>query len=137
MFVDASAVIAILTDEPEADALASTLDSAHEAITSPVAIFEAVLGLCQKRHASIAEGEKDVAEFLRIASVRTVPITSTEAEHALDAFSRYGTGHGHPAQLNMADCFAYAVAKSYRMPLLFKGEDFGKTDVAVASTRGR
>jgi ribonuclease VapC len=55
-----------------------------------------------------------------------------EAETALAAFSRYGKGRGHPAQLNLGDCFAYAVAKNYRTSLLFKGEDFSKTDIRSA-----
>ncbi|HEV7216548.1 MAG TPA: type II toxin-antitoxin system VapC family toxin [Chloroflexota bacterium] len=136
MFVDASAIVAILTREPDADALADTLDGARAPMTSPIAIFEAVLGVCRKRHASVAEGYEDVLEFLGSGGVRTVPITSTEVEGALDAFARYGKGRGHPAQLNMGDCFAYAVAKTYRTSLLFKGEDFNKTDIHSATELG-
>ena len=58
-----------------------------------------------------------------------MPISSQEADAALDAFSRFGKGQGHPAQLNMGDCFAYAVAKNRRVPLLYKGNDFVHTDV--------
>ena len=133
MFVDASAIVAILTCEANADELANALDSARSPITSPVAVFEAILGVCRKRHASVAEAQGDVAEFLGTAGVSTVPITSREAEAALDAFSRYGKGRGHPAQLNMGDCFAYAVAKTHQTALLFKGEDFNKTDIPLAT----
>ncbi len=136
MFVDASAIVAVLTGEPDADALADTLDAARAPITSAVAVFEATLGLCRKRHASVAEAQADVAEFLAAAGVRIVSITAREAEAALDAFSRYGKGRGHPAQLNMGDCFAYAVAKTYRTALLFKGDDFSKTDVQSAHQAG-
>lgn len=136
MFVDASAIVAVLTGEPDADALADTLDAARAPITSAVAVFEATLGLCRKRHASVAEAQADVAEFLAAAGVQTVSITAREAEAALDAFSRYGKGRGHPAQLNMGDCFAYAVAKTYRTVLLFKGDDFSKTDVQSAHQAG-
>ena len=129
MFVDASAIVAILTREPEADALADALEVARAPITSAIAVFEAALGVCRKRHASVAEAQADVAELLGAAGVRTVSITGKEAETALDAFARYGKGRGHPAQLNMGDCFSYAVAKTYRTSLLFKGEDFSKTDV--------
>jgi ribonuclease VapC len=132
MFVDASAIVAILTREPEADALADVLESAPSPITSPIAIFEAALGICRKRHASVEEAEEDVRVFLGIAGVRTVSITEREAQTALAAFSRYGKGRGHPAQLNMGDCFAYAVAKNQRTALLFKGEDFDKTDIQSA-----
>ena len=133
MFIDASAIVAILTREPEADALADTLEGARGPITSPLAIFEATLGVCRKRHASVAEGQADVLEFLEIVGVRTVAITIKEAEGALDAFARYGKGGGHPAQLNMGDCFAYAAAKSYHTSLLFTGADFDKTDLDSAT----
>jgi uncharacterized protein with PIN domain len=56
-----------------------------------------------------------------------------EAETARAAFSRYGKGPGHPAQLNLGDCFAYAVAKNHRTALLFKDEDFDKTDIPIAT----
>ena len=91
-------------------------------------MFEAALGICRKRHASVEEAGEDVREFLGVAGVRTVSITEREAETALAAFSRYGRGRGHPAQLNLGDCFAYAMAKNHRTALLFKGEDFDKTD---------
>jgi ribonuclease VapC len=67
MFIDASAIVAILTREAEADALADTLEGARAPITSPLAIFEATLGVCRKRHATVAEGQADVLEFLEIA----------------------------------------------------------------------
>jgi ribonuclease VapC len=136
MFVDASAIVAILTREPEADALADALDAARSPITSPISVFEAVLGVCRKRHASVAEAATDVSEFLEIARIRTVPITEKDAESALDAFSRYGKGRDHPAQLNLGDCFAYAIARQYRTSLLFKGDEFAKTDIQAAITLG-
>ena len=133
MFVDASAIVAILTREAEADALADVLEGARSPITSPIAMFEAALGICRKRHASVGEAEADVREFLEVADIRAVPITEREAATALAAFSRYGKGRGHPAQLNLGDCFAYAIAKNHRTALLFEGEDFDKTDIAVAA----
>jgi ribonuclease VapC len=133
MFVDASAIVAILTREAEADALADVLESARSPITSPIAIFEAALGICRKRHSSVEEAEEDVRQFVETAGVRAVPITEREAETALAAFSRYGKGRGHPAQLNLGDCFAYAAAKNHRTALLFKGEDFAKTDIPAAT----
>jgi len=64
------------------------------------------------------------------AEINTVPISVQEAEAALDAFARYDTGRGHPAHLNLGDCFAYACAKTNRTPLLFKGDGFSRTDIA-------
>ena len=133
MFVDASAIVAILTRESEADELADTIEKARTPITSPIAIFEATLGICRKRHASVEEAEQDVGEFLELAGVRIAPITDKEARTALAAFSRYGKGRGHPAQLNLGDCFAYAMAKNARTGLLFKGEEFDKTDILPAA----
>src|SRR5438445_12784273 len=112
MFVDASAIVAILTREPEADSLADLLEAAPSPITSPIAIFEAALGICRKRHASVEEAEADAREFRGVAAIRAGSIPEREAETALAAFSRCGKGRGHWAQLNFGDCFAYALAKN-------------------------
>jgi ribonuclease VapC len=132
MFVDASAIVAILTREEGCDALADALEAGGPAITSPVAVFEAALGVRRKRHASVAEAYQDVMQFLDEAAVRAVAITAGEAERALDAFARFGKGTGHPAQLNLGGCFAYAVARNHGTSLLFTGEDFRKTDIPCA-----
>ncbi|WP_428671753.1 type II toxin-antitoxin system VapC family toxin [Reyranella sp.] len=132
MFVDASAIVAILGQEPEADTFLDAIEEASVAITSPIAVFEATLAVCRIRHATIEEATADVNEFLTIASVRCVPITAGQARTALDAFARYGKGRGHPAQLNLGDCFAYAVARDQDVPLLFKGNDFSQTDIESA-----
>jgi ribonuclease VapC len=129
MFVDASAVVAILTREAEADALADRLDGASGCITSPIAVFESALAICRKRKANVAEARDTVREFLDTARVAVVPVSPADGDTALEAFARYGKGRNHPAQLNLADCFAYAMAKRYAAPLLFKGDDFDKTDV--------
>jgi len=130
MFVDSSAIVAILTREDDADALADRLEAARRPITSAIAVYEAALGICRKRHTSVEEAEGALREFLATAGVEIVDVTDREASMALKAFNRYGKGRGHPAQLNMGDCFAYAVAKSHDVPLLYKGEDFAKTDLA-------
>jgi ribonuclease VapC len=136
MFIDASAIVAILTREPGADALVDALDAARERLTSPIALFEAVLGLCRKRRASVDEAQEDVREFLQMTGTRTIPITGKETETALAAFARYGKGRGHPAKLNLGDCFAYAMAKNHGAALLFTGDDFGRTYIRpAASTR--
>src|SRR5215467_8362663 len=131
MFVDASAIVAILTREPEADALADVLENSRAAITSPIGIFEAVLGIFANGMRASKRSSTTSAN-LEVAGVRTAPITDKEAHTALAAFSRYGKGRGHPAQLNLGDCFAYAMAKSGRTVLLFKGKGFDKTDIRAA-----
>jgi ribonuclease VapC len=132
MFADASAIVAILNQEPEADTFSDAIEESGEAITSPIAVFEAALAVCRVRHATIEEAAADVNEFLTIASVRCVPITADLTRTALDAFARYGKGRGHPAQLNLGACFAYAVARDQAVPLLFKRNDFSQTDIKSA-----
>lgn len=133
MFVDASAILAILTRESEADDFANLIENARAPVTSPIAIFEAALGLCRKRHASVEEANADLREFLAVAGIGVIPITEAEAQTALLAFARYGKGRGHPAQLNLGDCFAYAAARNHGASLLFKGDDFTKTDIEPAA----
>lgn len=129
MFVDSSAIVAILTAEEDADRLADRIEAADAPVTSAIAIFEAALGICRKRYATVEEARDDVRAFLEAAGIEVVSIAGAEAEAALLAFSRYGKGRGHPAQLNMGDCFAYAVAKTRDLPLLYKGNDFPHTDI--------
>jgi ribonuclease VapC len=133
MFVDASAIVAILTREPEADRLADRLEAAAAPITSPIAVFEAAHALVRKRKTSIEQAGRDVGHFIAIAGVVVVPVSDREAGTALDAFSRYGKGRKHPAQLNLGDCFAYAMARNHRKRLLFTGDDFGRTDIESAA----
>ena len=132
MFLDASAIVAILTDTPDAAALADALEKARSPITSPIAIFEAIQGIRRVRHSSIAEAQADVHEFMEIAGIRSVSISPKEAEIAVDAMGRYGVGTTHPAQLNLSDCFAYAVARNYRAPLLSAVGRFALTDIKTA-----
>lgn len=132
MFLDASAIVAILSREPEADRFSDLIEHSKQPLTSPIAIFESVTGLCRKRKADPEEVEADVQAFLAMAGVECVPLTADDSHTALVAFSRYGNGTGHPAQLNLGDCFAYAVAHNRGIALLFKGDDFGKTDVVRA-----
>jgi ribonuclease VapC len=132
MFVDASAIVAILTREPEAGHLSALLVKARNPMTSAIAIFEAAVGIARKRNVPVARVQSDLDVFLSAAKISVVEIGGAEASEALSAFARYGKGQGHPAQLNLGDCFAYAAAKTNKTALLFKGNDFSETDIAVA-----
>lgn len=132
MFIDASAIVAVLNGEAEAAVFADALERSDVRVTSPIAIFEATLGLCRVRHATVEQAAADVAEFLKVADIQCLPITELEARTALVAFERYGKGRGHPARLNLGDCFAYAMARRAGLSLLFKGDDFTKTDIEPA-----
>lgn len=129
MFIDASAIVAIITSEPDAEALAARLETATAPITSPLALYEAALAIRRKRRSTLAEAQEDLEIFLATTGTITVPITAEHTPLALAAFARYGKGTGHPAQLNLADCFAYAAAKHHHTSLLFTGEDFTQTDL--------
>ena len=130
MFVDASAIVAILSDEAEREVLANRLDAAEGAITSPLAIFEVVAALVRKERLTVARTAALVQRFLDEAEIETSSIDADTGNVALQAFDRYGKGRGHKAQLNLCDCFAYAMAKQHGVPLLYKGDDFSQTDLA-------
>jgi ribonuclease VapC len=130
MFVDASAIVAMITRETEASLFLDLMEAAIDPVTSAVAIYEAALGICRKRKSTVEQAYDDVRVLMEAANIRVVDIGEAEAVEALSAFARYGKGRGHPAQLNMGDCFAYAAARNNGVPLLFKGDDFSKTDIA-------
>lgn len=132
MFVDASAILAILNREAEAAIFANALGESPSRVTSPIAIFETTLGLCRAAHVSVEEAAATVTDFLQATDIACVAITQEDVQAALVAFARYGKGRGHPARLNMGDCFAYAAARTRGMPLLFKGNDFARTDIEPA-----
>jgi ribonuclease VapC len=129
MFVDASAMVAILEGEPERTALLARLDQHPRRFTSPLAVYETTLALVRLRRVTVAAAEYDVRELLTDADIVVVEITDEIGRVALDAFDRYGKGRGHPAQLNMGDCFSYAAARVLAVPLLYKGEDFKGTEL--------
>ena len=130
MFIDASAIGAMLTDEADGSQLADRMAGAAVRFTSPIAIFESVAGIARKRSFSLDEARAIVARFLELAEIRLMAIGAAESDAALLAFERFGKGR-HPAALNMGDCFAYACAATLAQPLLFKGDDFTRTDIVA------
>jgi ribonuclease VapC len=129
IFVDASALIAIITGEDEADRLADALGVDQERLCSALSLWETTAGLCRSYTFSVATARARVQQFLDVGRFRIVEIGEKEAEIATDAYAQFGKGR-HAAALNMSDCFAYACAKSNRAKLLYKGDDFTKTDLA-------
>jgi Uncharacterized protein conserved in bacteria len=128
MFVDASAVISVLSGDDDAPALALALDRAEKILISPIAIYEAVAGLARKRDCPVEEAQALVDLFVSEARAEVVEITENVGRLAVEAFARFGKGR-HRADLNMGDCFAYACARANAVPLLFKGNDFIHTDI--------
>ena len=130
MFVDASVLVAVLTLEPDASDLTRKIESSADLITSPIAVFETVASVARKGFLRPEETSRDVQAFLDEAGIRMVVVDGSSADEAIRAHARYGKGSGHPARLNLGDCFAYAMAKQHGVPLLYKGDDFSSTDLA-------
>ncbi len=130
MFIDTSAIIAILRQEPEEALFLKRIEQAHTIFTSPVVVLETVMRLSTLIPCSVEKAKKITQDFLTEIGAQILPIGDTTGDHAIDAFARYGKGQGHPAQLNLGDCFSYAVAKEHGAKLLYKGDDFLRTDLA-------
>jgi ribonuclease VapC len=131
MFIDASAVIALIADEPDRLALSKRLAQASECFISPIVLYETTTGLARRRACSIADAESLVEAFVEEVRAGTIDISLDIAREACRAFGRFGRGK-HIADLNLGDCFSYACARTRDLPLLFKGNDFIHTDIAVA-----
>ena len=131
MFVDASALCAMLTSEDDAHELLARLQHAPRRVTSPLAVWETTVSVARILGLPLDETTKAVEEYLELIGIETLGVPAEAAASAIDAFSRYGKGR-HPAALNFGDCFAYACARYYKMPLLFKGNDFPQTDIEPA-----
>lgn len=130
VFLDASAMVAMMTDETGAVAIEQRFGAADEVLCSAVSLWEATRAIARKRKVAMIVAHAEVEEFVSDFSLRLVPISQAEGGAAIDAHHRYGKGTGHPARLNMGDCFAYACAKTNGAALLYKGDDFTKTDLA-------
>jgi ribonuclease VapC len=130
MIVDTSAVIAVLKEESDAPRFLRVLTmSAEPKRMSAANYLEAAIVVDANRNPLLSRRFDDL---IVQTEIRAEPVTLEHAEIARAAYRDFGRGSGHPAQLNFGDCFAYALAKSMREPLLFKGDDFSHTDVAIA-----
>jgi ribonuclease VapC len=130
-FVDASVIVAILGDEIDAYEQAARVRDSVEPFTSPLAMWEAAAALARRNVCTPEQAMKDVEELMEVGGIQCVSIGQGEAALAIRAFALFGKGTGHPAQLNLGDCFAYACAKANDARLLYKGDDFAKTDLAA------
>ncbi|NJO36365.1 MAG: type II toxin-antitoxin system VapC family toxin [Rhizobiales bacterium] len=129
MVIDPSAVLAILQREPESERFAALIEADPIRLISAVSVLEA--GMI----AEVRKGEAGALEldnFILRGQIQTVPFDAEQADIARLALRRFGKGR-HPAALNFGDCAVYALASSRGEPLLFKGEDFSKTDIAQAA----
>jgi ribonuclease VapC len=125
MVIDTSVMIAILMGEPEAEVLARTLISEEKRLMSAFSVLEAGI-VVETRKGEAGGRELDL--LLHRAAVEIIPFTPEQQKIALSAWRKYGKGH-HPAGLNIGDCCSYALARYTDQPLLYKGDDFLKTDI--------
>ena len=126
--VDSSVIVAILREEDDASTWIDILDQTSKALMSVVSFVETSM-VIYGRARDTDRGE--VADLLDALRIEVIPVTLEQGEAAVAAFLRYGKGR-HRAGLNLADCFSYALAKTRKVPLLFKGDDFARTDVMPA-----
>ena len=129
MIIDTSALIAILRDEPDAKECALAIEKSNSRRLSAANFVETALVIDGSRD-PIASRRFD--DLVKEAQIVIEPVTEAQARIAREAYRDFGKGSGHPAKLNFGDCFAYALAKSFGEPLLFKGDDFSRTDVILA-----
>jgi ribonuclease VapC len=126
--VDSSIVVAIMRSEPDAALWVDVIDRSPRAFMSVVSYVETNMVIAGRR--SDASSSK-IDTALKALHVTVLPVTSGQASAAVAAFLRFGKGR-HSAGLNLGDCFAYALAKTRNLPLLFKGDDFSQTDIVAA-----
>jgi ribonuclease VapC len=125
MVIDTSALVAILHNEPERPRFVEAIEATDSRHMSTATFVEISIVIEAKRG---AEGLRDLDLFLTAAGIDLVAVDGEQAHAARRAFTRFGKGR-HRADLNYGDCFSYALAMVVGEPLLFKGDDFGHTDV--------
>lgn len=128
MVIDASAIVAILFNEPERDLFDRLIAADDVRLVSAVTRVEAAF-VIEGRTRDVGRARLD--RFLSLPGIEIVAVTPEQAEQVVEVFRRYGKGR-HRAGLNIGDCFSYALAKSTGEPLLFKGNDFAQTDITPA-----
>lgn len=128
MVLDSSAILAILLKEPERDAFALAISQAGARLISSVNALEAAVVVLARKGPA---GVRELDLLFHGAGVEIVPFSEAHLRLAREAYKRYGKDR-NPARLNLGDCCAYALSRHSGEPLLFKGNDFARTDVQAA-----
>ena len=126
MVVDTSALLAVLFGEPEADCIAVSIADDPRRLASAFTVLETAIVVEARKG---EPGGRELDLLLHRINLESVPLTASHVEVARDAWRRFGRGN-HPANLNIGDCCAYALARVSGEPILFKGDDFARTDIA-------
>jgi ribonuclease VapC len=125
MVIETSAIIAVLLNEANAIGIARAIESCSPRLLSAANLLEASIVIESRKGEA---GGRELDLLIYRAAIEIVAVDQDQAEIARLAWRRFGKGR-HPAGLNYGDCFAYALAKSRRLPLLFQGDDFSQTDI--------
>lgn len=129
MILDSSAIVAVLTQEPDAKVYADAIEATDSCKVSAATYLETAIVIDSKR---VPLASRRFDDFFNRAATAIVPVDRTQVRIAREAYRDFGRGSGHPARLNFGDCFAYALAKALDEPLLYKGQDFSQIDVKSA-----
>jgi ribonuclease VapC len=129
VIIDTSALVAILLDEPERRAFLGAIASSASPRMSAASLLETAAVVDRRNDPTLSRALDALLDRL---VVEIVPVDEEQARVGRAAYRDFGRGSGHPAGLNFGDCFAYALASATGAPLLFKGDDFGHTDVIAA-----
>jgi ribonuclease VapC len=129
VIIDTSALLAVLFAEPEREAILEAMMTASDLRISAATYVEAGVVVDGRKEPVLS---RDLDDLVATLSIAIAPLTEDQARIARQAYRDFGRGSGHPARLNYGDCMSYALAKDSREPLLWKGDDFGHTDVRRA-----
>lgn len=132
MVIDTSAILAILLGEPEAPAFVQAIATDPKRLLSAVSSLEAAIVIGSRKGSA---GSRELDLLIHAAEIVTVAFDADQGRLARGAYEKFGKGY-HPAGLNLGDCCSYALAASTGEPLLFKGDDFSRTDVTPALAPG-
>ncbi len=125
MVIDTSAIVAVLLNEATAARIAQLIETSSPRLLSAANLLETSIVIESRKG---EPGGRELDLLLYRATIEIVAVDQDQAEIARAAWRRFGRGR-HPAGLNFGDCFAYALAKTRRLPLLYQGNDFSQTDI--------
>lgn len=125
MVLDTSALLALLLDEPEAEAFRLAVEEDATRLVSAATVLETAIAIEARKGEA---GGRELDLLIHKAEMALVAVDAEQVSEARRAYRRFGRGR-HAAGLNFGDCFAYALARTSGERLLFKGEDFAKTDI--------